>query len=166
LQDRLNRAVATGEYAEAAELQGELQNANEQLAAADAAIAALRAGQAAAQQQHAATTQLIEQARQRDKAEFDLADAREAEADAQATLGECIKDTIAALTRAKHCLASVEKAEEAVNRARQAAWDARRLRGDWAPTKPGPTWPKSNRLAVLLNENKLLAALAAWSPQR
>jgi DNA repair exonuclease SbcCD ATPase subunit len=162
-QAELTRAVDTGRYDLATELQSEVAVARQQAIVADAHVAALHAGKAAAERERLAEDQAIITARQRDQAGRDLQAARDDEARRLSQVTTALEAMWEALAEAQRQLRSATSFEEAVTAARRRQIAARGQLGEWPTGHPGPTPARSNKVAVLIDEDDLVRRLAAWS---
>jgi hypothetical protein len=165
LQAELSAAIGAAEYARAGQLQTVLTSAREALAIAEAAVVALRDGAQRIERQRAEDAQAIEQARQRDQAESDLAAASAAEEHALEQLGDALAAMWNAVGSAQRFHRAALAAEHAVNAARGDQITARARRGDWPSNHPGPTPAKANTASGLAGQDPLVSALARWSPR-
>jgi hypothetical protein len=163
LEAELTRAVSLGEYARAEKLKDELHAATEALVIAEAAVRALAEGAARAEQERAAATRQIAEAWLRDQAERDVEAARADETKRTGQMHASVAAMREALAEAQQHLRSATAFQDAVSNARNAQIDARRRRGDWPASHPGPTPCRANEVAVLIEHDELVAALARWS---
>jgi hypothetical protein len=165
VQAELTWAVETGRYDTASELQTEVAVARDQLIVADAHVAGLHAGKAAAGRDRLAEDQAIAMARQRDQAGRDLQAARDDEARRLGQVTTALTAMWEAIAEAQRQLRRALAYEEAVNAARKRQITARGRLGEWPAGHPGPTPARANQASVLIEQDDLVRQLAARSPQ-
>jgi len=160
LQSALSAAIATAEFSEAERLKGELGEARQVLAVREATVTALRLAAETIERQQADDAQAIDQARQQADAQRMLSDAMAAEKTALQQLQENLSQAWAFIGAAQDAFKAAQKSEEAGLAARRQQAAARAL----AAGEPGPgaTPPKPNAASVLIEQDPLIRALAAW----
>jgi hypothetical protein len=160
LQGRFDEALAAKRYAEADQLQAELQEAREALVMAEALTRGLREGQALAEAQKAEEQRAIRQAHAEDEARRVVEDAMASERRALDSIEECLAQMWAAVGAARDAFRQAQGWEGKAFQERARAHQAMVTLGE---RPDGLRINAPNRASVLLEQDATVRALMQWA---